>query len=140
MQKVFVLHHVREFDGEGDAKLIGIYSSHQQAESAINRLKEAPGFRSHPDGCQIESYELDQDHWVEGLVTLVRIYVRLLDEGTDVWRPVEAEWIANDQFRISSDTGVSSEEVWEFQPGDTVRCERRALAEGNEVYVAVARV
>ncbi len=69
--KVFVLQHVHTFDdGEEDVKMIGVYSSHEQAESAIERLKSQPGFADTPEGFEIDPYVLDEDHWTEGYVTV----------------------------------------------------------------------
>lgn len=69
MDKVYLMHHIRSDDEYGDsAKLIGVYRSENIARSAISRLKGQPGFRDHPNGFQIEAYELDKDHWVEGFV------------------------------------------------------------------------
>ena len=65
------------------------------------------------------------------------IYVYLLDEGTDVWRPVEAEQIAGDRYRITGTNLDPDDERWQFQTGDIVRCERRKLS-GGECLVAVA--
>ncbi len=59
------------------------------------------------------------------------IYVRLLDEGTEVWRPVEAVYLVDDVFRI---TGSRPEdESWEFQPGDAVHCEHHKLSGGKKL-------
>jgi hypothetical protein len=48
---------------------IGVYSSRQTAEEAVRKLRELSGFRDHPDGFHVESYQLDLDHWTEGFVT-----------------------------------------------------------------------
>lgn len=67
METVYVLHHVRKDDKYGDdAKLIGIYRSEGNANDAIKRLANRPGFRDQPDGFQTGRYELDRDHWTEG--------------------------------------------------------------------------
>lgn len=58
------------------------------------------------------------------------IYVALRDEGTDVWRPVEAEPCGADQFRIVSANPDPEDEQWEFPSGAVVRCERRKLSGG----------
>ena len=50
------------------------------------------------------------------------IYVRLLDEGTDVWRPVEAVAVSPDVFEIAPDVTVPDDERWEFGPGERVCC------------------
>lgn len=59
------------------------------------------------------------------------IYVRLLDEGTDVWRPVDAEKISDSIFRLIGTHDDS--ERWEFSTGSRVRVETRELASGAEV-------
>ncbi len=66
------------------------------------------------------------------------IYVSLLDEGTDVWRPVEAEELRDGLFRIVSENSNSEDERWEFSPGSIVRCEQQQFSDGP-VLVAVAR-
>jgi hypothetical protein len=52
------------------------------------------------------------------------IYVQLLDEGVDVWRPVDAEVLANGNHRLP-DT-APEDEKWAFQSGSIVRCERQS--------------
>jgi hypothetical protein len=54
------------------------------------------------------------------------IHVYLPNEATDCWRPVLAEHLEGDRFRII--TAPPPEEVWEFQKGDVVHCERRRLS------------
>jgi hypothetical protein len=66
-----------------------------------------------------------------------RIYVALLDEGVDVWRPVEAERLGPDIFRIIGD--IPEGESWAFQPGDIVRCREKQLSKGA-LLVAHERV
>jgi hypothetical protein len=58
------------------------------------------------------------------------IYVALLDEGTDVWRAVQAELCGPDHFRIVSDNPDPEDERWEYPPGAVVRCDRRKLSGG----------
>lgn len=59
------------------------------------------------------------------------IYVGLLDEGTDVWRPVKAEPLGNDLYRIDPETEIPGDEQWQFGPGDTVRCRERNFDSGS---------
>lgn len=68
----------------------------------------------------------------------ITVYVALLDEGVDVWRPVPAAHIGDDVYRLSADP-VPEEEQWAFEPGTVVRCEWRLLSDG-ETLVAVERV
>jgi len=69
---VYVLQHSHSVGEDRDeAKLIGVYSTREQAELAIGRLKKMPGFRDHPEGFNIDAYTLDQDSWQEGFVTIL---------------------------------------------------------------------
>jgi len=67
---LYVLHHAHDLEAEIDVKLIGIYSSEQKAEEAKLRALVLPGFSEYPDGFHIDRYELDQDNWAEGYVTV----------------------------------------------------------------------
>jgi hypothetical protein len=61
------------------------------------------------------------------------IYVYLLDEGVDVWRPVEA-LVESVGYRI---TGSEPEgENWQFKPGSLVRCEWQELAKGRNLVAS----
>jgi len=66
------------------------------------------------------------------------IYVRLLNEGTEVFRPVSATRIALDIFKLDNEDSYDSEdEEWEFLPGSQVCVEERML-EGNHVLIATS--
>ena len=69
----------------------------------------------------------------------VTIYVYLLDEGVDVWRPVEAAHLGDDRYRITSVNVDPSDEHWQFSTGDIVRCSSQALS-GGPALVAHERV
>ena len=69
-----------------------------------------------------------------------QIYVKLLDEGTDVWRPIQAIDMGNNIFTILSTENYDLEdETWEFLPKSIVRCEMQNLSIGN-VLVAIEKV
>lgn len=71
MPSVFVLQHVHSSDrDEEDVKLIGVYSSREQAEAAVLRLSVVAGFSDARDGFHIDEYQLDRDHWSEGYASL----------------------------------------------------------------------
>lgn len=84
MMKVFVLMHLNTIDVDReDLKTIGVYSSRASAEEAVARVRDLPGFCDNPDirdpsdendteddGFYIDAYELDQDNWTTGFVTL----------------------------------------------------------------------
>jgi len=69
------------------------------------------------------------------------VYVRLLGEGTIVFRPTKATPIGQDMVRLLMPDGSCDpeDEDWEFKPGSVVRVERRTL-EGADVYVATSTV
>jgi hypothetical protein len=59
------------------------------------------------------------------------VYVKLLDEGTDVWRPVPAEDLGQRQYRmLPTDNYDPDDEAWEFLPGTVTICEPRQLSDG----------
>jgi hypothetical protein len=59
-----------------------------------------------------------------------QIYVALLDEGVDVWRPVSAERISEGIYRISQQPYDRDTERWEFEPGALVVAEIAELGGG----------
>lgn len=66
-----------------------------------------------------------------------RIYICLLDEGTDVWRPTDAEVLPDGTYRVLPTPDYDAEdEKWQFPPESRVVCERRKISEGT-VLVAV---
>ncbi|MGQ0614113.1 MAG: hypothetical protein ACT4PV_10285 [Planctomycetaceae bacterium] len=59
------------------------------------------------------------------------IYIRLLDEGIDVWRPTQGLRVGPMTFKVLPTPKYNPEdENWEFVPGTVVVCERRTLSEG----------
>jgi len=69
---VHVLSFVRAREEQSDIELlIGVYSSKDEANDAINRLRDKPGFADFPKGFEIAPYELDRDHWVDGFKFVV---------------------------------------------------------------------
>jgi hypothetical protein len=63
------------------------------------------------------------------------IYVALVDEGIDVWRPVEAKKLSADSFLIVDQGYDPTIERWEFEPGSIVRC-RTENRDGRQILVA----
>ena len=61
------------------------------------------------------------------------VYVQLLGEGVDVWRPVEASPVGHNLYRLVD--RPPHEEEWAFEAGDVVRCRTQRLS-GGEVLVA----
>lgn len=70
------------------------------------------------------------------------LYIRLMGEGTDVFRPVLAKRFENrpDVYQIlMSNSYDTVDELWEFFPGNLVRVKARVLG-GKWVFVATALV
>jgi hypothetical protein len=62
------------------------------------------------------------------------VYVRLLNEGTDVWRPVAATRIGSGYLLNGPQP---DDEEWEFKPGESVICDlRRFEGKPDEFLVA----
>jgi hypothetical protein len=73
MKFVFMLSHTHGEDDderEENYKVIGIYSSEDEARAAIARKLQYPGFCDEPDGFEIEKIELNHDMWAEGYITV----------------------------------------------------------------------
>lgn len=70
-QTVYVLEHARfkndnrENDVE-DFKLIGVFANEAEAQSAIEQLKDKPGFQDYPNGFHIDAYPVGQINWGSG--------------------------------------------------------------------------
>lgn len=71
--------------------------------------------------------------------TEATIYVKLLGEGTDAWRPVAATWLGDQVYRIEESAPYDREdEEWEFDPGTAVVCEERKGGKAP-ILIAIAR-
>jgi hypothetical protein len=57
------------------------------------------------------------------------VFVELLDEGTQCWRPAVAERLSEDTYRIIGN--VPDGESWRFQPGEVVRCKQQEFSDGT---------
>ena len=68
---VWLAWHERERDGCSEYKLIGVFSTRERAEAAIEARRGKPGFADNPDGFEIASYVVDRDTaWPDGFVTV----------------------------------------------------------------------
>jgi len=66
---------------------------------------------------------------------VVTIYVRLLDEGTEVSRPTQAIDLGGDRFRLIATPDYDPEnETWEFLPDTEVRGEIRSSEVGEHLF------
>ena len=66
---VYIVQHVDDRgDDDEDVKLIGIYSTEEDARAAIARLVMQPGFRDVPNGFHVDRYTVGEDNWTEGFI------------------------------------------------------------------------
>lgn len=75
----------------------------------------------------------------EHISEIETIYIPLLNEGVDAWRPVQGKKIDTLLYRIESENADPDDEEWKFSTGSLVRCEKKVLS-GGEKIVAVERV
>jgi homoserine kinase type II len=71
---VWVVWHIDDdaaYRSDENEKLIGVYSSEQLANDAIERLGNKPGFRDFRERWRVDEYLLDKDGmWADGFVTV----------------------------------------------------------------------
>ncbi|TPK92595.1 hypothetical protein FJ548_01630 [Mesorhizobium sp. B2-4-17] len=67
---------------------------------------------------------------------MTTIYMPLLNEGTTVWRPVVAEKLSQDTFRVTGP--MPDDEEWAFAPDAVVTVAPQRFADGRSGFVAVA--
>jgi hypothetical protein len=66
------------------------------------------------------------------------IYVKLLNEGTEVYRPVLAKRISESVYLIPDTAAYDADdETWEYPPGSHVQVTRRLLS-GELKLVAIS--
>ena len=71
----------------------------------------------------------------------VRVYVVLLEEGTDTIRPTQAVDLGNGTYRLLPTPNYDPEdEIWEFPPGTVVRIKPWEDAYGNPLMLAFEKV
>jgi hypothetical protein len=67
-------------------------------------------------------------------MTATTVYVRLLGEGTDVYRPTLATACGNGVYRLHPTAEYDPEdESWEFLPEQKVKCEIKKLHGGDRL-------
>jgi hypothetical protein len=66
------------------------------------------------------------------------VYVRLLGEGVEVYRPVVASMVSTTSYTLGgTDVYDPEDEEWEFSPGSLVTVQERTL-NGDVVLVAMS--
>jgi hypothetical protein len=70
----------------------------------------------------------------------VEIFVRLLNEGTDVLRPTRGLMLNSGEVQVLANPDYDpAVEEWEFPPGSKVRCEKE-IKGGRELLIARHRI
>ncbi len=69
------------------------------------------------------------------MMSVETVYMPLVGDGVDVWRPVLAERLETGRYRVLGP--MPETELWQFPPASIVQVEMRLLSEG-EALVAVA--
>ena len=65
------------------------------------------------------------------------VFVRLINEGPDVFRPVDARRLSGHVFEII-DHWEEQDEVWEFSCGDRVVCVDHIFPDGSQGLLAIS--
>jgi hypothetical protein len=65
----------------------------------------------------------------------VEIFVELMNEGTKVWRPVQAEHLRDNVYKILPQE-IPEDEQWKFSPGSRVVCERKPFDDASVKLIA----
>lgn len=68
---IWIAWHEYERDGCPEYKLIGVFSTRERAEAAIDARRGKPGFIDHPNGFAVMARVVDRDtEWLDGFVTV----------------------------------------------------------------------
>ncbi len=86
----------------------------------------------------------------DGLITIedyysnekveVKVYVPLLNEGVDVWKPLKALHQKENIYKIVSENSSSSDELWQYNLNDLVKCKTKKFEDGKVALVAYERI
>ena len=70
-----------------------------------------------------------------------RVYIELLEEGTDTIRPTRAVTLGERRYALLPTPGYDPEnETWAFLPGAVVKAEEKRLEDGTQILLAVEQV
>lgn len=71
MKKLYRLEHLHNTDGYDQELYIGLFSSIEEVEKAIEQLIDQPGFKNHPRECfRISEKKVDMFEWKNGFETI----------------------------------------------------------------------
>ena len=63
---VYLLQHSTSIDECLETKIIGIYSTHEQVISVIEKYKNLEGFKKYKNHFFIDKYPLNESFWMKG--------------------------------------------------------------------------
>jgi hypothetical protein len=115
MTSVFILQHsyqANNDDSSDETKFIGVYSTREKAEKAIERLRKQPGFKELANYFCIDEYRVDQDHWAEGFVTehYIPVFSVWCTAPSGAVSLIESGLVEADALRLVRDLGRKEQE------------------------------
>lgn len=66
MKSVYLLQHSYFWNDVEETKIIGVYSSRENAEKVVECYKFLPGFSDYKDEFVIDEYIVDENNWEDG--------------------------------------------------------------------------
>ena len=99
-------------------------------------------------GLNIDNYDFEAvaervrgwfDRGWHNLAEPVTIFVALLNEGVDAWRPVLPRPLDGGLYRIVGVDADTTDETWRSPAGVIVKCEHKQFADGTTGMTAVAQ-
>lgn len=108
MDKFYLLYHAYDFADGREIKHLGLYSSRENAEKAIERYSGLDGFSEYPENCfYISEFTPDNDkEWTDGFInadSIVRDFRKLtiiLNGMAGINRTPENSWKDEDYYYV----------------------------------------
>ena len=70
MTMVYEIKYARDLsDDVTDVKFVGVFSTREKANEALEEVKKLPGFAQYPECLLVTEVEVDLDHWTYGFFT-----------------------------------------------------------------------
>lgn len=109
--KMYLLYHQYEYGENNENKILGIYSSEQEAFKAIERYYKLDGFKKYSKDCfGVDEYNVDVDSgWKEGFVNS-----NDLEKDFEILTECFNEWLCNNK---------SPRESWENETYYNALCD-----------------
>jgi hypothetical protein len=108
-------------------------------QSSFENAPDSGGNEKVKDPLQVKLSKLADQY--SNIKRFQTVYVRLLEEGTEVWRPVRAAHVLGDAYVLSEQTGrIDGDEIWEFPNGSRVNCIRKKLAADRDDLMSLVAI